>query len=391
MSCLPLSEQPTPVTTSTYATSSSLVRYSQPIPAPVGPQCSPSRQQQIRTHGRQSQRQDNIVSKGEPRAKKPPVAATPTTTTTTSTPTTIKNGTLPELTKVPPKRRHNPTGGTNTGTSRQQQATSPSRANSAHPQVQPAAAVQQTLVQSAAAPPPPPPTSTILLPPLARASATAASDVTAANSGVLPGLGDLDRDPTGNLCDILDAIVPKREFMKDSTHWEIHASTIPATRNDVILLAKEMQKRLVQRQARGTGLCPIRRELYSQLFDEIIRQETVNCTERGILLTHVRNELHTTLHAYLTLYESGIAFGLRKALDAEQGRVDLESKIATLEAEKQSLETQVAELKAKCEYIEKRDTERRQEEEKKHAEEVAFLKKVNLQLKAQLESVLKKT
>ncbi|KAH3743810.1 axonemal dynein light intermediate polypeptide 1 [Pelomyxa schiedti] len=210
-------------------------------------------------------------------------------------------------------------------------------------------------------------------------------------SGVLPGLGDLDRDPTGNLCDILDAIVPKREFMKDSTHWEIHASTIPATRNDVILLAKEMQKRLVQRQARGTGLCPIRRELYSQLFDEIIRQETVNCTERGILLTHVRNELHTTLHAYLTLYESGIAFGLRKALDAEQGRVDLESKITTLEAEKQSLETQVAELKAKCEYIEKRDIERWQEEEKKHTEEVAFLKKVNLQLKAQLESILKKT
>jgi dynein light intermediate chain len=52
---------------------------------------------------------------------------------------------------------------------------------------------------------------------------------------------------------------------------------------------------LQQRQARETGICPVRRELYSQAFDELIRQVTINCAERGLLLLRVRNEIRMTL------------------------------------------------------------------------------------------------
>lgn len=55
--------------------------------------------------------------------------------------------------------------------------------------------------------------------------------------------------------------------------------------------------------------------------------------------------------------------------------------IDELEADKLELEKQVNELKAKCEQIEKRAQEQRQVEEKKHAEEIQFLKKTNQQLK----------
>ncbi len=55
--------------------------------------------------------------------------------------------------------------------------------------------------------------------------------------------------------------------------------------------------------------------------------------------------------------------------------------IKELEEEKKQLEQQVLELKSKCETIEKRESERRALEEKKHAEEIAFLKKTNVQLK----------
>lgn len=48
--------------------------------------------------------------------------------------------------------------------------------------------------------------------------------------------------------------------------------------------------------------------------DELIRQVTVNCAERGLLLLRVRDEIKMTLAAYQTLYESSIAFGMRKAL-----------------------------------------------------------------------------
>lgn len=51
-----------------------------------------------------------------------------------------------------------------------------------------------------------------------------------------------------------------------------------------------------------------------------------------------------TIAAYQTLYESSIAFGMRKALMAEQGKVDLGQQIEQLEAEHRDLEHQVLSL-----------------------------------------------
>jgi dynein light intermediate chain len=42
----------------------------------------------------------------------------------------------------------------------------------------------------------------------------------------------------------------------------------------------------------------VRRELYSQVFDELIRQVTINCSERGLLLLRIRDEIRMTLAAY---------------------------------------------------------------------------------------------
>ena len=87
----------------------------------------------------------------------------------------------------------------------------------------------------------------------------------------------------------------------------------------------------------------------------------------------------------------GAAVAGRKALQAEQGKADMEARIKQLEAEKKDLERQVQELKAKAEAIEKRESERRALEEKKHAEEVQFLKRTNAQLKKELETYLSPT
>lgn len=106
---------------------------------------------------------------------------------------------------------------------------------------------------------------------------------------------------------------------------------------------------LQKRQARETGIDPVRRELYSQCFgmireislphsrqilmiciisvDELIRQVTISCQERGLLLLRVRDEIRMSIAAYQTLYESSVAFGMRKALQAEQGKVDMENKV----------------------------------------------------------------
>ena len=191
--------------------------------------------------------------------------------------------------------------------------------------------------------------------------------------------------------DILNSILPPREWTEDGQLWVQQVSSTPATRLDVINLQEQCDTRLQQRQARETGICPVRRELYSQCFDELIRQVTINCAERGLLLLRVRDEIRMTIAAYQTLYESSVAFGMRKALQAEEGKSDMEQRIQDLEQEKRDLERSVQELKGKCEAIEKREAERRIVDERKHTEEMAFLKRTNQQLKQQLEGILSPT
>jgi len=52
-----------------------------------------------------------------------------------------------------------------------------------------------------------------------------------------------------------------------------------------------------------------------------------------------------------------------------------------MESDKHDLERQLNELKLKLEQSEKRAVEQKQIDEKKHAEEIQFLKKTNQQLK----------
>ena len=61
-------------------------------------------------------------------------------------------------------------------------------------------------------------------------------------------------------------------------------------------------------------------------------------------MLRVRDELKMTLMAYQTLYESSIAFGIRKALRAEQGKAEMESYIQKLEAEKTKLDKEVKKI-----------------------------------------------
>lgn len=58
-------------------------------------------------------------------------------------------------------------------------------------------------------------------------------------------------------------------------------------------------------------------------------------------MLRVRDEARMTVAAYETLYESSIAFGIRKALMAEHTRSALETKLKQLTASKRELQSQV--------------------------------------------------
>jgi dynein light intermediate chain len=76
------------------------------------------------------------------------------------------------------------------------------------------------------------------------------------------------------------------------------------------------------------------------------------------------------ISSFETLYESSIAYGIRKALMAEQKKTELESKISELKTTQQDLKSQVENLKKSIENTQVRALEKREAEEKSHAEEV---------------------
>ncbi len=129
-----------------------------------------------------------------------------------------------------------------------------------------------------------------------------------------------------------------------------------------------------RRQSRETGICTIREELYSQCFDELIRQITINCAERGFLLVRVRDEIKMTMQAYQSLYESSIAYGMRKALMAEQKKNEMQTNITQLRQACEDLENEVQRCDQEYIDIEKKFEEDTARDDRAHQEQVSYLK-----------------
>lgn len=103
--------------------------------------------------------------------------------------------------------------------------------------------------------------------------------------------------------DILNDLLPPREWVEQGKHFVQQVSHEPASRIDVARLREMLDQKLLERQARETGLCPVREELFGQCFDEIIRQVTLDDPNRGMLLHRVRDDIKRTNEAYTILYQ----------------------------------------------------------------------------------------
>lgn len=76
--------------------------------------------------------------------------------------------------------------------------------------------------------------------------------------------------------------------MEGNQLWVQQVSSAPCTRADVVHLEELLDTKLQQRQARETGICPVRRELYSQCFGKdmakmlVVTEVTSHTDERDI-------------------------------------------------------------------------------------------------------------
>ncbi|KAF0700121.1 Aste57867_9352 [Aphanomyces stellatus] len=133
--------------------------------------------------------------------------------------------------------------------------------------------------------------------------------------------------------EIMKAMLPSREWRDENGKWQQNVSLAPSSRTEVLELQEFLAENLIKEQAKKVGICANRERLHAQLFDEIIRQVTLACPERGLLLLRVRDEIRMTIEAYQALYNTSLSFGIRKTVVAEAGTQEVEDKMAALQAE----------------------------------------------------------
>lgn len=155
--------------------------------------------------------------------------------------------------------------------------------------------------------------------------------------------------PESKTDDFLNQILPPMQITENGQMWVRYVSATPATTYDVQNLTKDLDKHIRQKQAHDNGICLIREEIYGQCFDEIIRQIAIHCQDRGVLLLRVRDEYRMIRNQYESLYDSSIAYGMKKALVAAQTKADAQQKIRDLEKDCRDLNRQIDDLTERIE------------------------------------------
>ena len=166
-------------------------------------------------------------------------------------------------------------------------------------------------------------------------------------------------DFTYSVKDALNKILPPKKLKTGEQMWVQYVSCNPVTKAEVINLYDGLREHLKNENARMFGLCPIREKLYDETFYELIRQITINCLERGILLMRIKTEADMTINTYQTLYESSISYGMRMFLIGEQQKKNYRERISKLEDECEALSKYINDM-------EKLLKEKKEKDEKEH-------------------------
>ena len=194
---------------------------------------------------------------------------------------------------------------------------------------------------------------------------------------------DIKKSPITS--ETLNNMFPPKQWEESGHKYIQYISQKIATRDDCRELFKALDKKLKERRAKEKGICPVREQIYSQCFDEIIRQVTIDNPDRGLLLLKVRDEIKMSIASYQTLYESALLYGLRKQMQSEDNRDQLKKELEEKEKKNVELMNKKRELENKLKSLKKHFNERKEIEAEKREKDITFLN----QEKESLERLLK--
>uniref|UniRef100_A0A7S1TZ95 Uncharacterized protein n=1 Tax=Phaeomonas parva TaxID=124430 RepID=A0A7S1TZ95_9STRA len=180
------------------------------------------------------------------------------------------------------------------------------------------------------------------------------------------------------LNDLLRHMFANQEWTNEMGTWSRAVLTEPAGRGDVQRLQEWFEENLERSQARrgdAYAICPVREQLFSSLFDELIRQITVECPERGLLLLRLRDQLRMTMAHFVETTESATEFGTHQSVAFDDKTRELSTREQKLLDEVSALKAKVRSLEDLQLELEREHAERAREQFRRHSYSTKKLKR----------------
>eukprot|EP00656_Telonema_subtile_P055159 TRINITY_DN8459_c0_g1_i2.p1 TRINITY_DN8459_c0_g1~~TRINITY_DN8459_c0_g1_i2.p1 ORF type:complete len:261 (-),score=55.31 TRINITY_DN8459_c0_g1_i2:39-821(-) len=117
-------------------------------------------------------------------------------------------------------------------------------------------------------------------------------------------------------------------------------------RIDALTLKNKLNADLAEKNTRPDGICPVRRELFSNCFDDVSRRVTQDCSERGLMLQSIRDQFQLTMDAYRTVFEGSVDRVTNTAWQSDSEIGSLRAYISSVEEDVAALENKVSTMEA---------------------------------------------
>merc|ERR1711907_347942 len=151
-------------------------------------------------------------------------------------------------------------------------------------------------------------------------------------------------------------------------------------RIDALTLTNRLDRDLASKQARPDGICPVRRHLFSNCFEDLLRRVNHDCVERGLLIQRVRDQARLTMDAYRTVFEGSVDYVTNTAWQDDAEISAQREYIKKVEDEIVSLQNQVNTLNAQMHAKKEEGQAMLESIKEQHAKLVKCLDDNNVQL-----------
>lgn len=142
-------------------------------------------------------------------------------------------------------------------------------------------------------------------------------------------------------------------------------------------LARKLETLIRERKCKLEGVCEIRNELYMETFNELIRHIAIDCPERGILLTNIRDEIQYTLAAFEELYDNGLGFNSRRQVMADDDVDELLKRKNELQFKLNTFKNKKISYLKELENLDNKHQEVEEKVDKENKQEIEFLEHQN--------------